>query len=78
MFENERHHVALCDAEESDHSSNSSRVANVTGVSDNTNIPLQTVKVKVKNCENIYVNSAWGLFDSCSQLSYITMITPQY
>ena len=76
MFENERHHVALCDAEESDHSSNSSRVANVTGVSDNTNIPLQTVKVK--NCENIYVNSASGLFNSCSQLSYITMITPQY
>ena len=33
---------------------------------------LQTVKVKVKNCENSYVNLARVLFDSCSHLSYIT------
>ena len=33
---------------------------------------LQTEKVKVKNCENSYVNSTRFLFGSCSQLSYIT------
>ena len=67
------HHIALCDSEESSHSSNSSSVTNVAGVDDNTNILFQTAKVKVKNCENSYVNSARVLlFDSCSQLSYIT------
>ena len=66
------HHVALSDSEESCHSSNSSSVTNITRVDDITNILLQTVQVKVKNCENSYVNSARVLFDSCSQLSYIT------
>ena len=67
-----RHHIALCDSEESGHSSNSSSVTNIAGVDDNTNILLQTAKVRVKSCENSYVNSARTLFDSCSQLSYIT------
>ena len=46
-----RHHIALCDSEESGHSSNSSSVTNIAGVDDNTNILLQTAKIKVKNCE---------------------------
>ena len=66
------HHIALCDSEESGHSSNSSSVTNIAGVDDNANIFLQTAKVQAKNCENSYVNSARVLFDSCSQLSYIT------
>ena len=72
-FKCSKHHTALCDSEESGHSSNSSSVTNIAGVDDNTNILFQTAKVKVKNCENSYVNSARVLlFDSCSQLSYIT------
>ena len=67
-----RHHVALCDLKESGHSSNSSSVANIYGVDCNTNIVLQTAKVKMNNCENSYVNLARVLFDRCSQLSYIT------
>ena len=67
-----RHHVALFDLEEGSRSSNSSSVTNIAGVDGNTNIFLQTAKVKVKNCENSYINSARVLFDSCSQLSYIT------
>ena len=47
-------------------------VTNIAGVDENTNI-LQIPKVKVKICENSYVNSARVLFDSCSQLSYITL-----
>ena len=64
-----RYHIALCDLEEIGHSSSRSSVTNIAGVDDNTNIFLQTVKVKVKNCEN---SLARVLFDSCSQLSYIT------
>ena len=67
-----RHHIALCHSEESGHSSNSSSVTNMAGVDDNTKILLQIAKVKVKNCENSFVNSARVLFDSCSQLSYVT------
>ena len=67
-----RHHVAHRDSKDSGHSSNSSSVTNIAGVDDNTNILLQTAQVKVKNCENSYVNSARVLFDSRSQLSYIT------
>ena len=67
-----RHHIALCDSEESGHGSNSSSATNIAGVDDNANTLLQTAKVKVKKCENSYVNSARVLFDSCSQLSYIT------
>ena len=61
-----RCHVLLCDIEENGYS-NSSSVTNIAGVDDNTNILLQTAKVKVKNCENSYVNSAQILFTSCSQ-----------
>ena len=67
-----QHHVALYDSEESGHISNSSNVTNIAGMDENTNILLQTAKVKVKNCENGYVNLARVLFDSCSQLSCIT------
>ena len=67
-----RYHIALCDSEEIGHSSSRSSVTNIAGVDDNTNIFLQTAKVKVKNCENSYVTLARVLFDSCSQLSYIT------
>ena len=38
-----QHHVALCDLEESGHSSNSSSVTKITGVDDNTNFHYQTV-----------------------------------
>ena len=41
-----RHHIALCNSEESGYSSNSSSVTNIAGVDDNTNILLQTTKVK--------------------------------
>ena len=51
----------LCHIEESGHS-NSSSVTNIAGVNGNTNILLQTAKVKVKNCENSYVNSTRVLF----------------
>ena len=68
-----RHHVALCHSEESGHSSSSSSVTNIAGVGGNRNILLQTAKVKVKNCENSYINSARVLLDSCSQLPYITL-----
>ena len=44
---------------------------NIAGVDDDTNIPFQTAKVEVKNCENSYINSIRVLLDSCSQLSYI-------
>ena len=64
-----RHH----DPKESGHGINSSSVTNIDGVDDNTNILLQTAKVKVKNCENNYVNSVQVLFGSCSQLPYITL-----
>ena len=67
-----RCHIALCDSEEIGHSSSRSSVTNIAGVDDNTIIFLQTAKVKVKNCENSYVTLARVLFDSCSQLSYIT------
>ena len=67
-----RHHIALCESEESGHSGKSSSVTNIAGVDDNTKFLLQTAKVKVKSCENSYVNSARVLFDNCSQLSYIT------
>ena len=62
-----RHDAALCDLEESGHS-NSSSVTNIAGVDDHTNILLQTVKVKVKNSENSYVNSAQFLFEITPQL----------
>ena len=42
-------------------------------MNDNTNILLQTTKVKVRNRDNSYVNSARVLFYSCSQLSYNTL-----
>ena len=61
-----------CDLEESGHSSNTSSVTNIAGMDDNTNNLLQITKVKVKNCENSYINSARVLFDGCSQLLYIT------
>ena len=67
-----RHHIALCDLEESGHGSNTSSVTNIVGVDDSTNNLLQITKVKVKNCENGYINSARVLFDGCSQLPYIT------
>ena len=63
-----RHHFALCNLEESGRSSNSSSITNIAGLDDNANILLQIAKVKVKNCENSYVNSARVLFDSCFQL----------
>ena len=66
-----QHHDALCDLEENGRSSNNSKVTNIAGVDDNANILLQIAKVKVKNCENNYVNSARVLFYSYSQLSYI-------
>ena len=62
-----RHHIALCDLEESGHGSNTSSVTNIVGVDDSTNNLLQITKVKVKNCENGYINSARVLFDGCSQ-----------
>ena len=61
-----QHHLALCDLEESGHSSNSSNVTNIAGVDDNTNFHLQTVEIKVTKYENSDVNSARVLFDSCS------------
>ena len=64
-----RYHIALCDLEEIGHSSSRSSVTNIAGVDDNTNIFLQTVKVELKNCENSLTRV---LFDSCSQLFYIT------
>ena len=48
-----RHHIALCDSEESGHRSNSSSVTNVAGVDGNTNILIQNAKIKVINCENV-------------------------
>ena len=39
---------------------------------DNTNILIQITKFKVKKDDNSYVNSTRVLFDSCSQLFYIT------
>ena len=59
------------DSKGSGHNSNSSSATNIAGVDNNTNSLLQTDKVKV-NFENSYINSAWVLFGSCSQLSYIT------
>ena len=70
-----QHHVALYDSEESGHSNNSSSVTNIARVNDNTNILLQTAKVKVKNCENSYLNSARVSFGNCSQSLFIT---PQF
>lgn len=67
-----RHHVAFSDSEESGPSSNSSSVTHFAGVDDNTNILLETARFKVTNGESSYLNSAWVLFESCSQLSYIT------
>ena len=59
-------------SEESGHSNNTSSVTNIAGGDDNTDILLQTAKVKVKNYETSYVNLARVLFNSCSQLSYTT------
>ena len=73
-----RHHIALCDLEESGHGSNTSSVMNIVGVDDSTNNLLQITKVKVKNCENGYINSARVLFDGCSQLPYITPLLHNY
>ena len=39
---------------------------------ENTNILIQITKFKVKKNDNSYVNSTRVLFDSCSQLFYIT------
>ena len=59
-------------SEENGHGSNGSSAANIVGVDNNTNILLQTAKVKVKNCDNSSVNSGRVSFNSYSQLSYIT------
>ena len=48
-----RHHIALCDSEESGRRSNSSSVTNIAGVDGNSNILIQTAKIKVINCENV-------------------------